>query len=378
MAGYSSAGAHNSGSAARDEAASGRKRQEPLQHQAPRLAGLATAVPAHLLRQTEVAAGAARLFAGAFADWRRLEPVYGNAAIETRHSSVPLGWYLEPHGFAERNARYLESAVMLLEQAARRALDDAGLGAEAVDAVVTVSSSGIATPALDARLMQRLGFRSDIQRLPIFGLGCAGGVIGLSRAAQIARAEPGAIVLFLVVELCGLTFRYADRSKENVIATALFGDGAAAAVIAAGGDGPVLGPAGEHTWPDSLDVMGWDVRDDGLAVVFSRDIPAWVRRHFRSATDAFLAKHGVALADIDGFLCHPGGAKVIAALEEVLELQSGGLADARAVLRDHGNMSAATVLFVLERALARGVRGRQLLSALGPGFSAAFLLLEID
>ena len=349
-----------------------------MQDQAPRLAGLATAVPAHLLRQTEVAAGAARLFAGAFADWRRLAPVYGNAAIETRHSSVPLGWYLEPHGFAERNARYLGAAVDLLEQAAQQALDRAGLGTEAVDAIVTVSSSGIATPALDARLMQRLGFRTDVQRLPIFGLGCAGGVIGLARAGQIARAEPGAVVLFLVVELCGLTFRHADRSKENVIATALFGDGAAAAVIAAGGDGPIFGPAGEHTWPDSLDVMGWDVRDDGLAVVFSRDIPAWVRRHFRSATGTFLARHGLTLADIDGFLCHPGGAKVIAALEDVLGLQAGGLVDARAVLRDHGNMSAATILFVLERALARGIRGRQLLSALGPGFSAAFLLLEAD
>jgi alkylresorcinol/alkylpyrone synthase len=202
--------------------------------------------------------------------------------------------------------------------------------------------------------------------------------LGLARAAALAKATPGTNVLFVVVELCGLTFRRRDQSKSNVIASALFGDGAAAALVSCAGEGPCLAAWGEHTWPASLDVMGWRVEDDGLGVLFSRDIPTIVRDGFRPALDGFLARHGLVLADIDHFLCHPGGAKVIAALEDAFELQQGGLALARAVLKDFGNMSAATVLFVLDKALAGGAgrSGRSLLSAVGPGFSAGFMILE--
>ena len=303
-------------------------------------------------------------------------PVFAHAGIERRYSSVPIEWYESGHGWAERNALYLEHAVSLLNQAARDALALADLKPEAIDAVAVVSTTCIATPALDARLMATLPLRPDVKRLPIVGLGCAGGVIGLSPAADLARAAPERRVLLLVVELCALSFRKDDTAKSNIVATALFGDGAAAAIVSCRGDGPRLGAGGEHTWPQSLDIMGGDVAEDGLRAVFSRDIPALVRHQMRDVAGEFLRRHGLDLADIDHFICHPGGAKVLTALEEAFGLGSGALADARGVLRDYGNMSAATVLFVLERALRAGVGGRLLMTTLGPGFTAGFQLVE--
>ena len=344
--------------------------------QSPRLLSLATAVPPFALGQSEVAARARRLFGGDAEELERLMPVFAHAGIERRYSCVPIDWYEKPHGWAERNALYLEHAARLLERAARDALAKARLAPGDIDAVVAVSSTGIATPSLDARLIGRLGLAPEVKRLPLFGLGCAGGVLGLARAADLVRAAPGSRVLLLVVEPCALSFRKSDTSKSNLVATALFGDGAAAAVLAMGGDGPALGAAGEYTWPDSLDIMGWEVVEDGLKAVFSRDIPALVRRHMRDISSAFLARHALTPADIDGFVCHPGGAKVLSALEEAFRLPEGGLAEARTVLRDYGNMSAVTVLFVLERVLRAGATGRLLLTSRGPGFTAAFQLLE--
>jgi alkylresorcinol/alkylpyrone synthase len=349
------------------------------------LTGLSTAVPGHVMRQADVARHARALFGDRRLDIERLLPAFANAGIETRRSCVPIDWYLSPSSWKARNALFVDHAVDLLTEAAARCLAEAGVAPEAVDGLVTVSTTGIATPSLDARLMERLPFRRDLARLPIFGLGCAGGVLGLSRAAALARdlerSKAGSRVLCLTVELCGLTFRAVDRSKSNVIAAALFGDGAAALLLEAGAGGgrdrsPRLGAAGEYTWPDSLGVMGWEVEDDGLGVLFSRDIPALVRDDLGAAADAFLARHGLTRGDIDGYVCHPGGAKVIAALEEVFDLGDGGLAEARAVLRDFGNMSAVTVLFVLERMRRAGLRGRYLMTALGPGFTTAFQLLE--
>jgi alkylresorcinol/alkylpyrone synthase len=337
---------------------------------------VATAVPPHRLPQGEIMAAAPHLFDRPPDELDRLLPTYGNAGIATRYSCVPLDWYFTRHGWKERTRLFAEHAPTLLAEAATRCLASAGVGWERIDSVVAVSTTGIATPSLDALLMERLPFRRDLRRLPVFGLGCAGGVLGLARAAELASAQPGRNVLLLVVELCALTFRRGDNSKSNVIATALFGDGASAALISTEGDGLVLGSAGEHTWPGTLDIMGWHVEEDGLGVLFSRDIPALVRSQLRDAAAAFLARHGLSLDAIDDYVCHPGGAKVIDALEGSFGLAPGAMAEARTVLRDYGNMSAATVLFVLERMLSRGRPGRWLMSALGPGFTVGFQVLS--
>lgn len=343
----------------------------------PRLLSLATAVPAHVLRQADVRDIGRIIFSKTPERFERLVPVYTNAGIETRYSCVPLEWYLKPHGWRDRSRLFVEHAIDLLERATLACLDRAGFGVKDVDAIVACSTSGIATPSLDALIMERLNMKRDVRRLPIFGLGCAGGVLGLARAAEMARANPKERVLFLVVELCGLTFRRNDSSKSNVIATALFGDGASAALISCEGDGPALVASGEYTWRDSLDIMGWQVRDDGFGVLFSRDIPALVRGEYRTAVDRFLARNNLTLADIDAFICHPGGAKVLTALEQAFELPPCGLTHSREVLRQYGNMSAATVMFVLQHVLDNGgLPHCPLLSSLGPGFTAAFLLME--
>lgn len=345
----------------------------------PRLAALATAVPPYALGQAEVAERARRLFAGAgAAEAGRLMPVFGNAGIARRYSCVPIEWYDQPRGWTERNTLYLDHAQTLLERAARACLDQAGMTPRDIDAVVTVSTTGIATPSLDALLANRMRMRADIARLPIFGLGCAGGVLGLARAADLVRARPGATVLFLVVELCALSFRRDDLGKSNIVATALFGDGAAAAILTDGAAsrGPAFGPAGEHLFPDTIGIMGWEVRADGLKAIFSRDLPALVHKEMRNAATAFLARHGLTLGGIDRFVCHPGGLKILSALEDAFGLAAGQLAIEREVLRDYGNMSAATLLFVLERMRREAPRGLTLLTAMGPGFTAGFQLID--
>jgi alkylresorcinol/alkylpyrone synthase len=306
----------------------------------------------------------------------RMIPMFANTGIESRYSCVPMSWYEEPHGWAERNEIYLRTSTSLLEEATREALRRAGRDANDIDAIVVVSTTGIATPSLDALLMERMGLRRDVMRLPIFGLGCAGGTIGFARAATMARSMPGSLVLFLVVELCALSFRRDDFTKSNIVATALFGDGAAAALLEAGDAGPALTASGEYTWPDSLDIMGWDVTGDGMRAIFSRDIPSLVSTQLRDVALAFLARSGLDPTGIDRFVCHPGGAKVLDALEGAFSVPPGSLVEARAILREYGNMSAATVMFVLERTMQSGDWHRALLSALGPGFTAAFALLE--
>ncbi len=344
----------------------------------PAIQAVATALPPHEIRQADAEALARRIFDRDASEIERLMPVFANAGIDRRYSCMPLDWYGRPHGWRERNDLYERHALTLIERAATECLDRAGCRAADIDAIVCVSTTGITTPSLDARLLDRLPFRRDVLRLPIFGLGCAGGVTGLARAAALQRAMPGSRVLLLVVELCALTFREADHSKSNIIATALFGDGAAAALIGPRGDGPRLGGAGEFTWPDSLPVMGWRIEDDGFGVLFSRDIPALVRRELRAVTDAFLAGQGTGREALAGYICHPGGIKVLAALEDAFGVAPGSLDHSREVLRDVGNLSAATVLFVLHRTLANGApSGRYLMSALGPGFTAAFQLMEL-
>jgi alkylresorcinol/alkylpyrone synthase len=343
---------------------------------AVRLGGLATAVPPHVIPQDLARSVAGRLFRDSLPDVERLLPLFDNSGIERRHAAMPLPWLIQGHGFAERNRAFIAAAEDLLVEASQNALARAGLAPPDIDAVVCVCSSGIATPSLEARVAERIGLRRDVARLPVFGLGCGGGVLGLARAAALARAEPGSRVLFLVVELCTLTLRLNDRSKANLVACALFADGAAAAVLGTGLEGPILGRAGEHRWPNSFDVMGWRVEDDGLGVLFSVKVPEIARQGMRAAATGFLQRHALTLEHIDRFICHPGGAKVVQALEHALGLAAGALDDARDALRRYGNMSAASVLFVLERALQEPGWRRGLMTALGPGFSAGFMLVE--
>ncbi len=345
-----------------------------------RLTSLVTAVPAHKITQSEVVEFFRRFFDASLVKRKRLEQVYLNASIETRYACAPVEWYEQPHSFKEKNDMYVRNAVGLLKEVAVEALAAANLECGDIDVLVTVSTTGIAVPSLDARLMETLPFRRNVQRLPIFGFGCGGGVMGLARAA--AHARTGNRVLFLVVELCTLTFCPDDRSKANIVATALFGDGAAGAVLT-GDMGPVISASGEHTWRDSLNVMGWDVTNNGLEVIMSRSIPDIVYRYMRDATDTFLASVGLTLADIDDYVCHPGGAKVLDAIEAAFDLPDGALGASRAVLRQYGNMSAVTVMFVLKKVLdSAAAEGRdceprrRLLTSLGPGFSLAFLVLE--
>ncbi|MGH6664136.1 MAG: type III polyketide synthase, partial [Pseudolabrys sp.] len=326
------------------------------------LLALATAVPPHRLEQSAVATAARRIYANSFARYPKLADVFVNAGIERRHSVRPIEWYQQPRDWTERTQTYLNGAGALFVQAARAALQRAGVAAQDVDVIITVSSTGIATPSLEARVAAEMGFRSSAMRVPVFGLGCAGGVSGLSLGARMARAEPGEIVLVVIVELCTLAFRNDRSTKADVISSALFGDGAAAAVLRAGrDDAPFqIGAAAEHTWPNTLDIMGWSIDPVGFGVVLSRSLPRFVKQRLAAPARRFVKSARIAAPQ---FIGHPGGAKVLDAIETALELQKGTLRDEREVLRSHGNMSAPSVLFVLERAIKRGLRGTAVLSA---------------
>lgn len=347
------------------------------------LLSVATAVPETVLTQDAAKSLARRLFGTRTERFARLEPVFDNAGIAKRHIVRPVDWYEGDHGWAARNAVYLEAAEALFVEAAQGALAQAGLAADAVDVVVTVTTTGIATPSLEARVAERMGFRRDIERVPVFGLGCAGGVTGLAVASRLAAG--GKTVLFVTVELCSTSIRLDKLTKANIVATALFGDGAAACVLregaepqeSAGGGGATIEGGGEVLWPGTLGIMGWDVEDPGLGVIFDRAIPPFVEANMAEAVASIAAHANVEPEGIDRFTCHPGGAKVIAALETSLKLADGALDHERAVLREFGNMSAPTVLFVLKRHLESGVGGRTMLLALGPGFTTSGLSLVV-
>ena len=313
--------------------------------------GIATAYPPYRFDQKEILAKAAQVFGHRPELMARMAKSYGNAGVRHRNSCVPLAWYETPHGWPERMALFETHAVQLLTEAGRRALASAGVAADQVAATVTVSSTGIATPSLDSLLQEPLGLSPTVQRLPVFGLGCAGGVIGLARAAAMARAHPGAWILLLCTELCGLTFRAGDDSKANIIGTTIFGDGAAAVVLRSGGQDALSPRARVRAWGE--------------------------REKMRPVTDAFLAGAGLSQADLKGLIFHPGGERVLEALEDCYELPRGALTEARDVLGDHGNMSAVTMLAVLRRTLAGAAKGPHLMAALGPGFSVGMCLLDL-
>jgi alkylresorcinol/alkylpyrone synthase len=360
----------------------------------PRLVALSTALPGQVVRQSDARALVTALFQDELsADDRRLFAVFENSGIECRHICMPLEWYGADHDFGERNALYIEHALVLATRAIREVLEAAGLGLADVDHLMFVSSTGLATPSLDARLANLLGLRGDVRRTPIWGLGCAGGAAGLARARDFALADPEARVVLVSLELCSLTFQRREISRRNLVATSLFSDGAAAALVLgsrarAGSDARENGAAlarplallGARStlWPDTLDVMGWEIDGSGLHVVFSRDIPSIVRDWVRPNLDAFLAAHGLSLETLTHVIAHPGGPKVLSAYAESLGLPAAAFRHSASVLRECGNMSSPTCLFVLERALAAGdiaAGDTAVVAALGPGFASEYVLL---
>ncbi len=339
----------------------------------PRILSVGTALPPHRIRQEEVKDFARGMFGGAHRDFERLLPIFDNVNVESRYFCVPMDWFNEDHTFAEKNDLYLEHALELSEKASRRALDSAGVEPSEIGAVFFVSTTGLATPSLDAALILSLGIpERHTRRETLFGHGCAAGAGGLAKAADWARTHPGKLVLLVAVELCGLTFQRGDTSKANLISTSLFSDGAAAVVVGPAADGPELIGEDCITWPETEDVMGWKFNSDGFNVVLSKSVPVIVQKHFRDSLAESCEYVGMGFEELEHFLLHPGGAKVLDAFEEVLTMEPGSLTLSRGVLRDYGNMSAATVLFILERFIESSEPSGDLgvLSAMGPGFSA--------
>jgi len=340
------------------------------------LLSLATAVPPHVVEQSEAKAVAREAF-GRKALFDRLSGVFDNAGIARRNIVAPLDWYMGNHGWSDRNAVYLDAAEQLFIEAATIAIERAGLMPDQIDGIVTVTTTGIATPSLEARAFAKVGFRSDVRRVPVFGLGCAGGVNGLSIASRMATADPGSMWLFVTVETCSISIRLDSDDPAAVVATALFGDGAAAAVVTSGKHSLArITASAEKIWPDTLRIMGWDIEDPGLAVVFDRAIPPFIEAELESAVDELGAAMGISRDEVDRFCCHPGGVKVIDAIETALHLHQGELNIEREVLHDYGNMSAPTVMFVLERLLEQGLPDKVMMTAFGPGFTCAAMLLE--
>jgi alkylresorcinol/alkylpyrone synthase len=340
--------------------------------QPARIASLATAVPPHVLERDFVAQEAKRIFARFGDEYQRMANVFVNAGIDRRYSVCPVEWFENASNWGDRAQRFLDGAKILFRTTATQALAQSGFAAADIDVIITVSSTGIATPSVEAHVMHEMGFRDDVMRVPVFGLGCAGGVTGLALAAQLAQ---GRNVLLVVIELCTLAFRPDEMSKSNVIATALFGDGAAAMVISQNCKGPAIEHAGQHTWANTIDIMGWRVDDQGLGAIFARSIPDLVNADLRPAADGFLMRNGLGVKDLQNFTFHPGGTKVLQALETVFEMPDGTLANERKILAGYGNMSAPTVLFVLQQALKQNASGRRFVGSLGPGFTASFLTL---
>lgn len=351
----------------------------------PTIASVATAVPPYQISQSFAREYAQQFFAPEIADVERYLTVFDHAEIDTRYVSAPPEWFMQPHSFGEANDLYIDMACKLGEAAARRCLDQAGVGVEAIDHIFFVSTTGLASPSLDARLITLLGLSPHTRRTPIWGLGCAGGLSGLERAQEYVRAYPTHRALLISVELCSLTMQFDDRSKRNLVALSLFGDGAAAVLVE--GDA-VATPTPRSSriidtrstlFPDSFDLMGWDVVDRGFRVVFGTRIPSIVTHQYQQLAGDFLALHQLSADDIAHHIYHPGGAKVLRAYEKALQLGPTRLDHSRAVLREYGNMSSATVFFVLERfvqhaTIQPGDKG--LLCVFGPGFSCEMLLIE--
>jgi len=348
----------------------------------PRICTVARALPPHYVDQETLIAAFRDEWAAGHYNVERLEDLHRAVGVGGRHLAVPIEQYRELTTFRARNDAWITAAVDLGEQAAQTALDDAGLTPRDIDHLCFVTVTGLATPSIDARLVNRMGFRADVTRTPIFGLGCVAGAAGTARVSDVLRAWPKRRALLISVELCSLTLQREDVSVANIIASGLFGDGAAALLIEGGEigrTGPEVVATASVFYPDTERVMGWDFVDTGFKIVLSATVPDVVREHVRADVDGFLAAYGLARNDIKHWVAHTGGPKVLKAFEEVLELPPAALARSWQSLREVGNLSSASILFVLGDLLASGeaqAGDLGLMMAMGPGFCSELVLLR--
>jgi alkylresorcinol/alkylpyrone synthase len=353
-----------------------------------RRAGLATiaavghAFPPNFYDQETLIAALRSHWAKRHYNLERLEALHRNVLVGGRHLALRLEEYPALKGFGDANDAWIRVALDVGEQAVRGALEAADIAPVDVELLLSVTVTGIATPSLEARLANRIAFRPSLKRLPIFGLGCVAGAAGIARAADYLAGHPKAVAVLLSVELCSLTLQREDLSVANLIASGLFGDGAAAVVLGGrrrGLRGPRVMATRSVLYPDTERVMGWDVAAGGFKVVLSAEVPEVVRAHLRRDVDAFLADHGLARADIASFIAHPGGPRVLQAMAETLETDDEALAPAWRTLREVGNLSSTSVLLVLEDVMRErrppaGSWG--MLLAMGPGFCSELVLLR--
>jgi alkylresorcinol/alkylpyrone synthase len=348
----------------------------------PRIAAVGRALPAHWYDQETLLAALQAHWSAHHFNADRLGELHRAVQVKGRHLALPLEAYPALTGFGKANDAWIGAAAELGEAAVRDGLARAGLSPADVDQFWFVTTTGLSVPSLDARLCNRLGLKRQVRRTPVFGLGCAAGAGGTARAADMLRAVPGEVAVMLSVELCSLTLQRDDASIANAVSSGLFGDGAAAVVLG-GGDRPGPGPRVLATrtvlYPDTEWVMGWDVVDGGFKVVLSGKVPEVVRTRIGPDVDAFLAAHGLARGDVRHWVAHTGGPKVLTAFGEALGLPEAALARSRRSLAELGNLSSASVLFVLGDLLDSG-EAREgdlgVLAAMGPGFGAELLLLR--
>ncbi|MFN7942192.1 MAG: 3-oxoacyl-[acyl-carrier-protein] synthase III C-terminal domain-containing protein [Thermoanaerobaculia bacterium] len=347
-----------------------------------RIAAVAHALPEHFYDQETLLAALRAYWQTRYFNVDRIERLHRNVLVGGRHLAVPLERYPTLETFGRANDAWIEVAQQVGERALRAALERAGVEPADVGAFFFVTVTGVATPSIDARLINRLALSPAIKRVPIFGLGCVAGAAGIARAADYVHAFPGEVAVLLSVELCSLTLQREDLSIPNLIASGLFGDGAAAAVVV-GAERREPGPRVVATrsvfYRDSERVMGWDISERGFQIVLSADVPRVVEEHLRADVDAFLAERGLARRDIAHWICHPGGPKVLEAMEAALELPHAALERTWRSLAEVGNLSSTSVLLVLEETLAeeRPAPGEKaMLLALGPGFCSELVLLE--
>ena len=346
----------------------------------PRIAATATALPAHYATQDDILAALRDYWGAAHFNVDRLEDLHRSTQVTGRHLALPLTDYPALDSFAKRNDAWIRVGTDLAQQAAADALRVAGLVPTDIDHLFFVSTTGIATPGIDARLVNRLGFRPNVKRTPIFGLGCVAGAAGIARATDYLRAFPGQRALLVSVELCSLTMQHADTSIANVIASGLFGEGAGAFIVAASeGRGRRVVATDAVFYPDTEHIMGWDVIDSGFKLMLSPQVPIMAREHVGGDVARFLAAHGLTRPDIAQWVAHTGGPRVLEAFQEALDLPAGALDRSWKSLHAFGNLSSASVLFVLDDLLRSGAPrsgDRGVLLAMGPGFCTEMALLQ--